>query len=707
MSIDRTDVEIALGPARGAYLVRAGDRGGVVEAIQVASTRWGGVTEPIIPVKASGRIDDLWSRVLEYSPVDGLINVNLAADVAEEVQRRLGLPLVDLNNVGSDALLGRTVYPSVVSSKDQAERPDRSVMVADQDAPLWLKAALGVFPPNHRRFDHPLPDVDVASLGRRDDLSAALAAQLRGGTWLGYRTAFDARPHGGTWLDYGASHLVAQFTGGLLGYTPVMVWMTRRDSLRDCVFFWNLRAIRSLRFFSLTPMLLVPHGLPVDWPELGRLIAMWYLVQSDDEPDVLIGSLVVEDNRLAEVADDLGLVPSPEPPCPGAHPTPQGTQGPPHTYWISRSPHDYFRFNRFYGADANTVAQVAGQEGRVNFDSPIEFRAPGRLLARLQSKMFDGLPRRRIIASMIRKGAEWHQNALQVNVATQERHRIPIEIPTLETATWALLKDRCNQAQVLDKGMLAQRLLELGGHHVLLDQHVRKTVAKLRTQRSEDSRRRGTLQRKFRAASDLRSLVGPEAGASAEALCEQRWAERGLGIDCTLCGIKSFVPLDQSQSAPTCPACRASQPFKINNNTGVPEIHYRLEAQIDRAADQGVLSHLLAVAVLEQAHEHVFIIPGATLDFADSSQREIDLFGARGGIVVAGEAKTDPKGFIVDNIAREVELSARLGADAHLMAAMDAIAKAATNKAAQCTAERGIGLIVIEGENMRTLVQPQ
>ena len=48
-----------------------------------------------------------------------------------------------------------------------------------------------------------------------------------------------------------------------------MVWMTRRDNLRDCVFFWNLRALRSLRFFVRTPMLLLPQGLQVDWQRLG------------------------------------------------------------------------------------------------------------------------------------------------------------------------------------------------------------------------------------------------------------------------------------------------------------------------------------------------------------------------------------------------------------------------------------------------------
>ncbi len=712
MSIARTDVRVGLGPARGAYLVRAGDRRGFVAAIQTASTRWGGVTEPIIPVRASGRIDDMWVQVVKCSGVHGLINVSVAPSAAATAQRRLGLRLIDVRDLDLDALLGRTLYPTAVSPNDE-EWKRRAVLLADEHAPLWLKVALGTFPPGHQQFRHPLPEAMILTTDTQGDLDRAIGAQVDHNTWL----------------DFGANSLGAFLTGGQLGFTPVMVWMTRRDNLRDCVFFWNLRALRSLRFFVLTPMLLLPQGLQVDWQRLGRVIARNIPSWSDHEPSVLMGSLAVEENILKEVAGLLDLVPTSSTPVPGQISGPRGVPGPPYSFWIGRTPQDYFRFTRFYGVAAGTVAQMHGQDGRIEFPSPVGFRAPGRLIARVETQLLDGLPRRPVIASMVHSGAQWHQDSLQVDVNTQERYRIPIQVPTLEQAARALLENACDRAEVSDKGRLGRRLLEMGGHRLLLDEQVRNTAAELVTRRSnqllkELSRLRdedrpdedlvqlaqrwgGTQQRRYRSASDLRSVIGKTAGASAEKLCTAGWAERGLGIDCAHCGIRSFVALEQAFAAPTCPACGASQPYKVNASTGVPEMHYRLGALIDRAADQGVVSHLLAIAVLEEAYERSFLIPGASIWFSDGTEREVDLYGVCDSMVVAGEAKTSPRSFSDDDTARQVELSATLGADTHLMAATGKIAGAAINAAKLSAMCHGIGLIVIEGESMRTLALPQ
>ena len=177
MSIARTDVRVGLGPARGAYLVRAGDRRGFATAIETASTRWGGVTEPIIPVRASGRIDDLWVRVVESSGVDGLINVSVAPSAAATAQRRLDLRLIDMSDLDSDKTLGRTLYPTALSSNDE-EWKRRSVLHADEHAPLWLKVALGTFPPGHQRFRHPSPEAMISTTDSHSDLGRAIEAQV-------------------------------------------------------------------------------------------------------------------------------------------------------------------------------------------------------------------------------------------------------------------------------------------------------------------------------------------------------------------------------------------------------------------------------------------------------------------------------------------------------------------------------------------------
>jgi hypothetical protein len=46
-----------------------------------------------------------------------------------------------------------------------------------------------------------------------------------------------------------------------------------------------------------------------------------------------------------------------------------------------------------------------------------------------------------------------------------------------------------------------------------------------------------------------------------------------------------------------------------------PTVQYRLNTLVDRAADQGVLPHLLVAAVLEQRDERTLILPGVDVEF--------------------------------------------------------------------------------------------
>ena len=58
-----TAVQAAVLPARAVYLVADGSEGGLRRAVQEACTRWGGMTEPVVPVKPGGEIDPWWQQV--------------------------------------------------------------------------------------------------------------------------------------------------------------------------------------------------------------------------------------------------------------------------------------------------------------------------------------------------------------------------------------------------------------------------------------------------------------------------------------------------------------------------------------------------------------------------------------------------------------------------------------------------------------------
>ena len=67
---------VTVRPARAACLIAESSRDGFRRAVQETCTRWGGLTEPIIPVPEDGTIGPNYQQVIELSHVDGLVNVD-------------------------------------------------------------------------------------------------------------------------------------------------------------------------------------------------------------------------------------------------------------------------------------------------------------------------------------------------------------------------------------------------------------------------------------------------------------------------------------------------------------------------------------------------------------------------------------------------------------------------------------------------------
>ena len=136
--------------------------------------------------------------------------------------------------------------------------------------------------------------------------------------------------------------------------------------------------------------------------------------------------------------------------------------------------------------------RVYREDTRIEFDSPVRFSRIGRAILRLESELFSGLPKRPPVASMISNEAIWRGDKLQIAVNAINRYRLDVRIPSLRDAAWELIRSRCTQAQLSDKGRMAQRLLEIGGYEVLLDREVRLIVETLKTARSEQLARQLT-----------------------------------------------------------------------------------------------------------------------------------------------------------------------------------------------------------------------
>jgi hypothetical protein len=97
---------------------------------------------------------------------------------------------------------------------------------------------------------------------------------------------------------------------------------------------------------------------------------------------------------------------------------------------------------------------------------------------------------------------------------------------------------------------------------------------------------------------------------------------------------------------------------------------YRLNSLVDRASDQGAVPHLAALAALRASNPETHLSLGLEISWTDGNSSEVDLFGYMSSHIVSGEVKTSSAEFDSEQIERDVELSAKLRAQIHVMAAM-------------------------------------
>jgi len=680
-------LDVAVAPGRVGYLIRESSRDGFRRAVQEAGTRWGGQTEPIVPVPAGGVVDGWWRQVVRLAGVEAMVNVDGPEDDALAVAGTLGLPLVPLVHIDQWRTASSfTVQPFCI---DSTPEPTQAYVIAAENASLWQVTVAGDLTREHlaalnlptdafgqhRRFR-------VQRIQSEDEIARA---QLRGGTLLD-RTVVH---FGECWASDGPSSF------------PALVWVTDGDDLADCLWFWNLRALRPLRFETV-PMILLPVGAVENWLRYAQQFAPVLARPEGFSPDVIIGSHTVEEDRLHQVAEELGLQPSREQVRSGHH-YPVRLRGAPFTYLTyaetRRAGREYplwLVFQRRYGTVTQVATQLFRDSTLIRFDSPVPFTGDGFALVRLSGGPFNALPRRPSTAVLVHDAATWHGTTLQLATDVRRDYHFQVRVPRLADAVDVVLSEVVNQHRLSDKGKIGGALQASKDIAALLQPGTYEAVVELTTPRAEQLRRqlrnlhpegvtvnravadrlvaewghRG--ERRYRDASQVSNL----SAGSLETLVDQQWAERGFEIACTNCGISTFVPMADvpSRGAAICDGCQSPQRYTLGKAT--PKVVYRLDALIDRASDQGVLPHLLVIAALTAQDPDSSLLPGVNLAFPDSpgeDDPEVDIFGVHQARVLAGEVKTKAGYFTPDQLARDVDLSRRLRADVHLLAAIDTV----------------------------------
>jgi len=263
-------LKVIVTPGRAAYLVPEGDSDAFQRAVAIASSRWAGVTEPILSVLSDGTMTPADIQIAEMLDLVALVNVGCPADVASNGVPHLGLPVIDRERLdGSINLRSLPWHIGASQSNDYvAARPS---------GPLWEKVAAGIDSTNSPRRSAATEDnAGRAALGHRCILDVGLAG-------LAESEAVNVRSG------------------------PILLWITEPDSLIDCQTFWNYRALRCLRW-PASPVYLLPIRALSDWVGLEEFLRQMVRErQFAGRPDLVINSLSVHDTQLKLIGEQLGL----------------------------------------------------------------------------------------------------------------------------------------------------------------------------------------------------------------------------------------------------------------------------------------------------------------------------------------------------------------------------------------------------------------
>ncbi|WP_217550129.1 hypothetical protein [Streptomyces sp. GbtcB6] len=684
-------MEAAVLPSRAAYLIAAGSEAGFRAAVMQASSRWGGMTEPIVEASASG-LSEQHEQTVRIAGVEALVNVDADPLAAGKIAESLRLPVVALADMRKDAL-AYTCSPDEVREFTDASYPP---IAASPDGPLWQLAVAGGVDPGQREY---------AWVSERQDEFGR------------YQLRNDSRIQG-TVDQFG------EYRSTTPGHTPLVLWVAEEDGLADSLGFWNTRALRPVDTIDM-PMLLLPGADDVrHWLDFPKQVA-YHLASRPGQfaPDVALVSRSASPGQLRELASVLGLVTTAEEPRAGARIPEPPARTAPFTFRTDLDPWDWVVFERRYGVPTSFDAQVfADGPSTLRFAQPVRFNGRAGALVRFWGEPLLGLPARPSIARLVHRDAQWRDGTLQLALLPIS-HQLAFQVtfPLLPRATEQLLDDVSVTHQLSSAGRLGTALTERADSSALLDPGVYEAAIALTTPRSKELMKRlqelradgspdadlaelaatwgGRSERRYLPADKLSNVRAEDRAAALERLCALGWAERGLESACPSCASRSFVPLHQTSGSPRCPGCGAVSAYQSD---GVPiAVHYRLDSFTDRASDNGLLPHLLVIAELCRRKPRSHFLPGTDVTFADGRQEEVDIFGIWDGKVLSGEVKTSASEFDEAQLQRDVALSRRLGADIHLLASVTPVGEEVRDIARELCEAAGLELEVLDQAVLR------
>lgn len=714
--LGQEEFQIAIGPARVAYLIRSGSVEGFRRAVQEASTRWGGVSEPIIPVTSDSGLDKFWIQTIECANVDEFVNVDVDVDVAKNAISGFDLPLVPIRHIDRLGPGQFTCHPSQISHEEtktylsfNAFSGSRTVSTmwtyAGESLDLWALTAAGS-----------LTSEASESLLQISDYSKVVSEPMQ---------VFFAQIGGQTGLDRSSVQFQERWTSGGPYPRPAIIWLCDENPLDDCLMYWNLRALRPLAR-QQQPMILLPAREVDNWLNLAQQINSLMIGRPDNfSPDAFLFSTKISHERLRSIGNSWGMVESKEEMRIQIASQPPPGRAQPFTFRVDIDPSSYFFWNRRYGIVDSVSAQVFRDQTNITFPSPVSFWSGGRTRLNVTSDILKSFPQKDRIAQLIHPNGRWHDGGVDIPAFAQKQYKVSIHVPELSEAVEAVLKEVTKESQLSDKGRMGESIMSIADISQLLQPGVAEVIQALTTRRTErqlvelleslvdsnmDFERLivdigGRMERRSQSVAQLNEMPvkrSVDLAGIAESLVGFQWAERGYRVTCSRCGITSFIDLVKVSPRAVCPGCQSYQQYERSKHG--PTMYYRLNSLIDRASDQGVIPHLLIAAYLKQQSPNTYILPGLDVIFSDETRNEVDLFGIYDSKVISGEVKTSSAAFSEEQISRDIKLSSRLQADLHIMACMEKIPLETMMFARTVSAQFDLELVSLDPTQMRPVV---
>ena len=676
-------------PARVAYLIAGPSRDGLMRSVEEACTRWGGATEPIVAVRADGRISGWDRQLVGLLRVDAMVNVDAPTEAAEKVAASLEKPLIDVRHIDHAGPSMFSTFPGRF-----ALGADTSLSLPSDDT-VWQSVALGR-----------LNEAGLESLRQCGLSSWRAPGDDRGGR---------AQLFGHTPVELSLAQFRQSSASGSWPAAPMLLAVVAPNDVNGCRVFWNFRALRTL-LGEPQPMALIPSRGIEHWVDFDKNLAGALARPVDIAPDVVVWGNRMPVRRLDSIAQSLGLVRHSGQLRSSLRFPPPPPREAPFSYATQVDPRHWLAFERRYGSVAQSRALVFPAGATVSFSPPIDGGAGGLALLRVSSPVISRYPQRSSVAGALLDNARWADGALEIGVTLQPQLQFTIRQPSMAEVLAQVLRERGVTSRPSDKAAVVRLVTQRLAIARLVNPIAYGVVAQLTTPRSTTLLR--AIEEKTGAGAtrdELLDFIGASFGRGGQVvrsyddlsqrvpslnqeaiieLARARWIERGFRTRCNDCGLTNFVSLPDVTPAGVCPTCGNECGYVSNGKDAL--LVYRLDAVVDRASDQGALPQAMAAYVAGMNDPFSYLVPGAELTFPDGTKGDADVLGIAHGRLIVGEVKTFAQQFTRAEIIKDADRAQAAGADSLLIGCPEPLPESMQQLIAREADRRGLSVLLYD-----------